>query len=71
MVHGAEASLAHVRRMLEEGAIVSVNGKRLPVRAGSVCVHGDNAEAVATARRLREGLEDSGYDIVALNNLAG
>jgi UPF0271 protein len=71
MIHGAEASLAHVRRMLEEGAIVSVNGKRLPVRAGSVCVHGDNAEAVATARRLREGLEDSGYDIVALNNLAG
>ena len=71
MVHGAEASLAHVRRMLEEGAIISLNGKRLPVRAGSVCVHGDNAEAVATARRLREGLEDSGYDIVALNNLAG
>jgi UPF0271 protein len=66
MVHGAEAALAHVRRMLEEGAIVSVNGKRLPMRAGSVCVHGDNAEAVATARRLREGLEAAGYAIAPL-----
>ena len=66
MIHGAEASLAHVRRMLEEGSIVSVNGKRLPVRAGSVCVHGDNAEAVATARRLRDGLQAAGYAIAGL-----
>ncbi len=71
MIHGAEASLDHVRRMLEEASIVSVNGRRLPARAGSVCVHGDNAEAVAMARRLREGLEAAGYAIVALNNLAG
>ena len=71
MIHGAEASLAHVRRMLEEASIVSVSGKRLPVQAGSVCVHGDNAEAVATAQRLREGLEATGYAIVALNHLAG
>jgi len=66
MIHGAETALAHVHRMLEEGAIVSLSGKRLPVRAGSVCVHGDNAEAVATARRLREGLEAAGYAIAPL-----
>ncbi len=66
MIHGAEAALAHVRRMLEEGAIVSVNGKRLPVQAGSICVHGDNPEAVATARWLRDGLAGLGYRIVPL-----
>ncbi len=71
MIHGAEAALAHVRRMLEEAAIVSVSGKRLPVSAGSVCVHGDNREAVATARRLREGLAGLGYAIVPLPALAG
>lgn len=66
MVHGAEASLAHVLRMLEEASIVSVNGMRLPVRAGSICVHGDNAEAVETARALREGLQAAGYRIAPL-----
>lgn len=71
MIHGVKAALAHVRRMLEEGAIVSVNGKRLPVEAGSVCLHGDNASAVATARRLREGLAEAGYAIVPLPSLAG
>jgi UPF0271 protein len=66
MIHGAEASLAHVRRMLDESAIVSVNGVRLSVRAGSVCVHGDNAAAVATSRALREGLQAAGYRIAPL-----
>jgi UPF0271 protein len=69
MVHGAEASHAHVRRMLDEGAIVSVSGKRLPCRIGSICVHGDGAEAVATARYLRERLAAEGCTLVALTDL--
>lgn len=66
LIHGAEASLAHIRRILDEGAIVSLSGKRLPVQAGSVCVHGDNQEAVATTQRLRQGLTEMGYTIVPL-----
>jgi UPF0271 protein len=69
LIHGAEAALAHVRRMLEEGAIVSVSGKRLPVTARSICVHGDNPDAVETARRLRAGLEQAGYAIAPLPEL--
>ena len=63
MVHGAEASLAHVMRMVEEKALISITGKRIPVNPQSICVHGDNAEAVATARALREGLEKAGYSM--------
>jgi UPF0271 protein len=70
LIHGAEVSLAHVRRMLEEDAIVSISGKRLPARAGSICVHGDNTEAVATARRLRMGLTEAGCEILPLSALS-
>lgn len=66
MIHGAEASYAHVRRMLDEGAIISVNGKRLPCGIGSICVHGDGAEAVATARYLSERLSADGQTLVSL-----
>jgi len=69
MIHGAAASYAHVRRMLEEGAIVSVTGKRLPCRIGSICVHGDGAEAVATAAHLKERLAADGYRLVGLPDL--
>ena len=66
MVHGAEASLAHVMRMVEEKALISITGKRIPVNPQSICVHGDNAEAVATARALREGLEKAGYTMATI-----
>lgn len=66
VIHGAEASFAHVERMLAAGAIVSVSGKQLPCAIGSICVHGDGAEAVATAAHLRQGLVLAGYDLVAL-----
>ena len=69
MVHGAEASLAHVMRMVEEQALVSINGKRIPVEPQSICVHGDNAEAVATAQALRDGLTRAGYLLATIPEL--
>ena len=70
MIHGAAAALAQVRRMLEAGALLSVNGRRLEANIGSVCVHGDNAAAVATAAALRQGLTQLGYQLVSLPLLA-
>ncbi len=69
MIHGAEASLEHVMRMVEERALISISGKRIPVNPQSICVHGDNAEAVETARALREGLEKAGYKMVGIPEL--
>jgi len=70
MVHGAEASVRHVMAMLDGAALVSIHGKRLPCAVGSICVHGDNAEAVATARALRAALQAAGYQLACLPALA-
>ena len=69
MVHGAEASLQHVMRMVEESALISINGKRIPVNPQSICVHGDNADAVATAQAIRDGLLGAGYALKAIPEL--
>ena len=69
MVHGAEASLQHVMRMVEESALISINGKRIPVNPQSICVHGDNADAVATALAIRDGLLGAGYALKAIPEL--
>jgi len=71
MVHGAEASLKHVMRMVEERALISINGKRIPVNPQSICVHGDNDDAVATARAIREGLLKAGFELVSIPRLLG
>ncbi len=70
MVHGAEASVRHVMAMLEGAALVSIHGKRLPCAAGSVCVHGDNADAVTTAQAVRAALRAAGYRLSTLPELA-
>lgn len=69
MIHGAEASLAHVTAMLDEQALISVTGKRLPCTIGSICVHGDGPDAVRTARFLREELLHRDYRLAPLELL--
>jgi UPF0271 protein len=69
MVHGAEASVHHVMAMLDSAALVSIHGKRLPCAAGSICVHGDNVQAVATAQAVRAALRAAGYRLSTLPEL--
>ncbi len=70
MIHGAEACLAHVLAMLDAGALIAVDGTRIPTPIGSICVHGDNPEAVAVARHLRDHLGQRGYRIRPLPEIA-
>lgn len=56
----------HVLRMLDAGGIVSLSGKRLPLRFHSICVHGDNAHAVEVAHAVRKALIDSGCVLTPL-----
>ena len=70
LIRGAAASLAHVLAMLEAGALISVNGTHRPTPIGSICVHGDSPEAVATARVLRAGLLERGYRLAGLEAIA-
>lgn len=71
VLHGAAECVAHVLAMVHSGALRSVNGIALPVKVQSICVHGDGADAVATARAVRLALEDAGCTLTQLPDLAG
>lgn len=66
VLHGAQACVRHVMAIVESGALHTVGGRVLPVPVQSICVHGDNAEAVATARAVREALQAAGHRFAAL-----
>ena len=66
VLHDSEECVVHVQRMVECGGIVSLGGKILPTPFHSVCVHGDNQDAAATAQRVKQGLEEVGCTIVTL-----
>ncbi|MEU9214776.1 5-oxoprolinase subunit PxpA [Streptomyces sp. NPDC048415] len=47
------------------GVVTSHSGERVPVRARSLCLHGDTPGAVELARRVRDRLECSGVRVEA------
>jgi len=56
-----DEAIARIRKMLTEGALLTMGGARLPTPIDSICVHGDTPHAVEMARRLRAALETDGF----------
>jgi UPF0271 protein len=63
VLHDAEAAAARVLRTLEEGAVTTTSGKRIPIAIDTICVHGDEPSAVAMARTIRGRLQDNAIAI--------
>lgn len=60
LIADSDEAAGRVLAMVEAGAIITAQGRRLPTPIRSVCVHGDSAHAVATARAVRARLEGAG-----------
>ncbi len=63
VIHDADLAAKRVLQMVEEGAIRSVSGKKLPMKFDTICVHGDNPAAVAMAQKVRGELERAGVTL--------
>jgi UPF0271 protein len=51
--------------IVREGSVIAGDGTRLPVRADTICVHGDSPDAVAIARAVVAALAEAGVRIAA------
>ena len=65
LLHDPADAAPRVLRMLREGKVRSVDGVDVDVRTETICLHGDNPEAVEFARALRTRLEKEGVSIRA------
>ena len=63
VLHDAGQVAKRALIMARDGAVTSVDGIRLRVIADSLCVHGDNPEALALVTATRQALEDGGFTI--------
>ncbi len=70
VLHDPEACVAHVLRIVRTAALHSMGGVTLPVTVQSICVHGDSAGAVATARAVAAALKAEGYGRAPLPAMA-
>lgn len=63
VIHDAALAGARMVDMVKAGAIITESGKHIPSRIDTICVHGDNEQAVALARAVKAGLIEAGIDV--------
>lgn len=60
-----DARMEQARRLASTGDVQTASGQSLNIKARSLCVHGDSAGAVETARQARIAIEAEGITIRA------
>jgi 5-oxoprolinase (ATP-hydrolysing) subunit A len=63
VLHEPKLIAERVVSMVQDSAIVSVTGKVIKTRIDTICIHGDNPEAVGIARGVRKALKDAGIAV--------
>jgi 5-oxoprolinase (ATP-hydrolysing) subunit A len=65
MIEDAAKAVKQALAMVEEGYVTSISGKRVPVSADTLCLHGDQPGAAHFAKELRNAFEKKGIKIAA------
>lgn len=65
MIHDAETATARLLHLLQTGKMPVLGGGEVALRAHSICVHGDNKEALTLAKAIRLGLSAQGITFKA------
>ena len=65
MIEDATKSVAQVMSMVDDGIVVSLSGKRVPVSPGTLCLHGDQPGAATFAKALRKTFADKHIKVAA------
>lgn len=63
MLEKEEEALQQVLDMVLRNSTRSLSGKIIPINAGTICVHGDGANAVAFAKAIHDSLKQHGIEI--------
>ncbi|WP_407494811.1 LamB/YcsF family protein [Pseudooceanicola sp. MF1-13] len=66
VIHDAALAGPRIADMVREGAIITANGKRIPTRIDTICLHGDTPEAIEIAKSVRDALTADGLTLAKL-----
>lgn len=67
MIHDKDIAIPRVVRMVTQGKVTAITGEDIDIKADSICVHGDNPEALRFIEEIREALVKASVAITQLN----
>ncbi|MCA0970487.1 LamB/YcsF family protein [Halobacillus litoralis] len=63
MIHDADVAVDRVIRMIQDQKVEAVDGHDITIQADTICVHGDEPEALQFVQKLRERIQQEGIRI--------
>lgn len=69
MITDENEAIARVIRMIKEQKVTAITGKDIPIKADSICVHGDGAKALAFVEKIRKALTDENIEICSIDEI--
>lgn len=66
VIHDKDVAIQRIKKMVLEGKVIAADGNEIEIVADSICVHGDNPEAVEFVRVIRENLIAEGIEVKSL-----
>lgn len=68
MIHDKYIALDRIKKMIFEGKVSSIEGNNISIKADSICVHGDNPEAVSFVKFIKESLIAEGVTVAPIGS---
>jgi UPF0271 protein len=65
VIHDPDLAARRMVNMVQNGAIITENGQKVPAAVDTICLHGDGATALAIARAVRDALRSEGIALKA------
>ena len=69
LITNPDIAKKHVLKMVKNQALNCFSGKKIPCKIDSVCIHGDNENALATAKSIKDNLISNGLELKPLNKM--
>jgi len=66
VIHDAAVVVDRAVRMVRDGVVLTSEGREIPLKVDTICVHGDTPGAPELTRRIRAGLEAAGISVRSL-----
>ena len=67
VIEDAEQLIAASLKMVLEQKATAIDGSEIPVKADTICLHGDTPGAIELARKLRERMEEAGIQVITMS----
>ncbi len=69
MIHDRNEAIERTIRMVKEGCVTTIDGVDMPIKADSICVHGDNPDAIGFVKEIRERLTAEGVTVTCIEDV--